>query len=129
MPPKMATDKIAFGMSRVGLRVSSPRVEEASNPANDKKPKTTPRNRAETPVPCCRLKTLQVKLLPFGAECDSSLTKTVTVTARISATVQPSTMSRTLVPPRDGRAATIRASARKPATKTSGAHDGWLGPV
>ncbi len=126
MPPKIATDRIARGMSFVGLRASSPRVADASKPANDRKPNTTPRNSAETPVPCWRLKTLHVKWLPPGAVCPRSLANTVTVTTRIRATVHTSTMSSTLVPPLAGSAATISASARNTPTKSTGDQVGWL---
>ena len=48
-------------MSRVGWVVSSPRVEAASKPANDRKPNTTPRNSGEKLVPGVGANTLSVK--------------------------------------------------------------------
>ena len=48
-------------MSRVGRLASSPRVDAASNPANDRKPNTTPRNSAEKLVPGVTWNTLKVK--------------------------------------------------------------------
>ena len=98
MPPKMAVPRMARGMSRVGRLASSPRVAAASNPAKDKKPNTTPRNRSEEWVPGATENTLQVKCSCPGAFPASSRTSTTTVTTRISATVVPSTLSSTCVP-------------------------------
>src|ERR1700759_3589615 len=67
MPPKTAVPKMARGMSRVGLVVSSPKVEAASNPAKDRKPNTTARNRGEKLVPAGGANTLSVKWCPPGA--------------------------------------------------------------
>jgi hypothetical protein len=50
-PPKIAVPRMARGMSRVGRWASSPRVAAASNPANDRKPNTTPRNTSLMGVP------------------------------------------------------------------------------
>ena len=85
-------------MSRVGRWASSPRVAAASNPANDRKPNTTPRNTSLTGVPDGTENTLSVKVCPPGAFPASSRTSTTAVTTRISATVVPSTLSSTLAP-------------------------------
>ena len=85
-------------MSRVGWVASSPRVAAASNPAKDRKPKTTARNSGEKLVPGGTVNTDSVKWWLFGAVPDSSRTSTMAVTIRISATVAPSTDSSTLVP-------------------------------
>ena len=113
-------------MSLVGLCASSPSVDDASNPANDRKPNTTPRNSAEVPTPGCGLNTLQVKCEPPGASPFSSRTNTMTVTTRISVTVHTSTMSSTLVPPRAGSAASSSASASAMPTIRIGAQAGWF---
>src|SRR5215213_2977719 len=46
-PPKMATPRIARGMSRRGSCASSPSVAAASNPAKERKPNTTEEHRRE----------------------------------------------------------------------------------
>ena len=51
-------------MSRVGRWASSPRVAAASNPANDRKPNTTPRNTSLTGVPGDTENTLSVNVCP-----------------------------------------------------------------
>src|SRR3712207_5650252 len=106
-PPKIATPKIARGMSRRGSRASSPSVAAASNPAKDRKPKTTPRNTADSSVPGATVKTSPVKPTSgdgasAGTLPDSSRTSTIALITRISATVTPSTVSSTDVPRRAG---------------------------
>ena len=113
-------------MARCGLCVSSPSVDDASNPANDRKPNTTPRNSPDGPIPGCGLNTLQVKCEPPGASPFSSRTNTTTVTMRISVTVHTSTTSSTLVPPRAGSAASTSASASAMPTTSIGAQAGWF---
>jgi len=54
IPPNTAVPRIARGMSRWGWEVSSPRVDDASNPAKDRKPNTMPRNTVDPPTPCGR---------------------------------------------------------------------------
>src|ERR1700761_5865659 len=126
MPPKIATPRIARGMSLDGLCASSPSVADASKPAKDRKPNTTPRNSADTDVPGARLNTDQVNVDPPGAEWLSSLTNTTTVTTRIRVTVQASTTSSVFVPPLAGTMASTKASSRAAATKISGAQAGGL---
>src|ERR1700722_15373732 len=126
MPPKIATPRMARGMSLLGLRASSPSVADASKPANDKNPNTTPRNRADVDAPGSGLNTDQVNVDPPGAEGDSSLASPTTGTIRISVTVHTSTISSTLVPPRAGSAASISASTSATPTDRIGAQDGWF---
>lgn len=114
-------------MSRFGSRVSSPRVAAASKPAKDRKPKTTPRNTADSSVPGATVNTLRSKVCPSGAEPDTSRTRMIAEMTRISATVTPSTVSSTLVPRRTG--ATVSSSARSSATaiRTNPAQSGGFG--
>jgi hypothetical protein len=116
-------------MSRDGCFASSPSVADASNPANDRNPNTTPRNNAEKLVPCGTVKTDSVNRDPPGAFPAPSRTNTIAVTIRIRATVVHSTMSRTFVPRRAGSAASIRASASATPISTHGAHDGGCGQM
>src|SRR5215213_4244088 len=109
-PPKMATPRIARGMSRLGSCASSPRVAAASNPAKERKPKTTPRNTADRPVPLGTVTTEKSTVLPLGAVPVISLNKMITLTMRMSATVVPSMTRRTRVPPRIFEAASANAS-------------------
>ena len=125
-PPKIAVPRMARGMSRVGRRASSPRVAAASNPANDRKPNTTPRNTSLTGVPDDTENTLSVKVCPPGAFPASSRTSTTAVTTRISATVVPSTLSSTVAPRLAGMIASHRASSSATASSTNGAQVGGL---
>ena len=111
-------------MSRVGRLASSPRVAAASNPANDRKPNTTPRNRSEELVPGATVNTLKVKVCPPGAFPASSRTSTTAVTTRISATVVPSTDSSTPAPRLAGMIASSSASTSATASSTNGAQVG-----
>src|ERR671917_2959 len=97
-PPKMATPRIARGISRRGSFVSSPSVAAASNPAKDRNPNTTPRNTAEAPVPGGIENTEKSSVLPFGAVPVASLIRMTTLTMRMSATVVPSMTRSTRVP-------------------------------
>src|SRR5215210_6915306 len=74
-PPKMATLRIARGMSRRGSCASSPSVAAASNPAKERDPKTTPRNTADAPVPLGTENTEKSRVLPLGAVPVASLMK------------------------------------------------------
>src|SRR5215204_966304 len=125
-PPKMATPRIARGMSRRGSRASSPRVAAASNPAKERNPNTTPRNTAEAPVPWGTVKTEKSRVLPFGAVPVASLTRMTTLTIRIRATVVASMTSRTLVPSRMLEAASAHTPANAIAPTTNGAQPGWF---
>ncbi len=116
-------------MSRVGRLASSPRVAAASNPANDRKPNTTPRNSAEKLVPGVTWNTLQVKCSWPGAFPASSRTSTTAVTMRISATVVPSTVSSTLVPRLAGMTASSSTSASATESRTNGAQVGGCGQI
>src|SRR3954468_15668375 len=124
-PPKMATPRIARGMSRRGSCASSPRVAAASNPAKERNPNTTPRNTAEAPVPWDTVKTEKSTVLPFGAVPVASLTRMTTLTIRNRATVVPSMTSRTLVPSRMLEAASAHTPASAIAPTTNGAQPGW----
>src|SRR5215217_4371151 len=123
-PPKMATPRIARGMSRLGSCASSPRVAAASNPAKERKPKTTPRNTAEAPVPWGTVNTEKSTVLPLGAVPVISLNKMITLTMRMSATVVPSMTRRTRVPPRIFEAARAHTPASEIAPTTNGAQPG-----
>src|SRR3954454_9369139 len=82
---------MASGIARRGLWVSSPIVDAASKPANDRKPNVRLKNSAEKPTPCGSVNTLSVKLWCCGAEPAISLTKITIATSEISVTVTPST--------------------------------------
>src|SRR5829696_9143582 len=99
----MATARIARGMSRRGSCASSPSVAAASNPAKERNPNTTPRNRADAPVPPDTATTEKSRVLPFGAVPVASRIRIMTLTMSMSATVVPSMTSSTLVPPPDVR--------------------------
>src|SRR5829696_8339548 len=99
----MATPRIARGMSRRGSCASSPSVAAASNPAKERNPNTTPRNSADVPVPPGTENTEKSKVLPFGAVPVASRIRITTLTMRMSATVVPSIIMSTLVPPPDVR--------------------------
>src|SRR5919112_837999 len=124
-PPKMATPRIARGMSRRGSCASSPRVAAASNPAKDRNPNTTPRNTAERPVPPGTENAEKSRVLPFGAVPVASLTRMTTLTIRIRATVVASMISSTLVPSRMFEAASAHTPAKATALTAYGAHPGW----
>src|SRR5215212_4478601 len=124
-PPKMATPRIARGMTRRGSRASSPSVAAASNPAKERNPKTTPRKTAEAPVPWGTVKTEKSRVFPFGAVPVASLTKIMTLTIRITATVVASMTSSTLVPSRMFEAASAHTPAKASAPTAYGAHSGW----
>src|SRR5215203_4597625 len=119
-PPKMATPRIARGMSRLGSCASSPRVAAASNPAKERKPKTTPRNTAESPLLLGTATTEKSMVLPLGAVPVISLNKMITLTMRMSATVVPSMTKRTRVPPRMFEAASAHTPASEIAPTTNG---------
>jgi len=89
-------------MSRRGCLASSPSVAAASNPANDRKPNTTPRNSALVSVPGWTANGVNVTPLPPGALPPASLARMITETTRMSRTVSPSTVSRNRVPRRTG---------------------------
>src|SRR5215212_4465226 len=125
-PPKMATPRIARGMSRRGSCASSPRVAAASKPAKERKPKTTPRNTAERPVPPGTVNTEKSRVLPLGAVPVASLTRMTTLTIRIRATVVASMTKRTLVPSRMLEAASAHTPANAIAPTTNGAQPGWF---
>src|SRR5215213_4934633 len=125
-PPKMATPRIARGMSRRGSRASSPRVAAASNPAKERNPNTTPRKTAEAPVPWGTVKTEKSKVLPLGAVPVASLTRMTTLTIRIRAIVVPSITNRTLVPSLMFEAASAHTPANAIAPTTNGAQPGWF---
>src|SRR5215217_74807 len=125
-PPKMATPRIARGMSLRGSRASSPSVAAASNPAKERNPKTTPRKTAEVPVPWGTVKTEKSRVFPFGAVPVASLTRMTTLTIRIRATVVASMTSRTLVPSRMLEAASAHTPANAIAPTTNGAQPGWF---
>src|SRR5215204_1623965 len=124
-PPKIATPRIARGMSRRGSRASSPSVAAASNPAKERNPKTTPRKTAEAPVPWGTVKTEKSRVFPFGAVPVASLTKIMTLTIRIRATVVASMTSSTLVPSRMFEAASAHTPAKATTPTAYGAHSGW----
>ncbi len=126
-PPKRVVPRIARGMSRFGLSDSSPRVDAASKPAKDRKPKTTPRNSADGAVPGGTEKTDMVNRCPAGALPISSRTSTTAVMVRISATVAPSTVSSTLVPRRTEAMVSQQASSRTTAVRMNGASVGGCG--
>jgi hypothetical protein len=125
-PPKMATPRIARGMSRRGSCASSPSVAAASNPAKERNPNTTPRNTAERPVPPGTENTEKSSVLPLGAVPVASRIRMITLTMRMSATVVPSISSRTLVPSLMFEAASAHTPARAIAPTTNGAHPGWF---
>src|SRR5919107_6351804 len=124
-PPKTATPRTARGMSRRGSCASSPRVAAASKPAKERKPKTTPRNTAERPVPWGTVKTEKSKVFPFGAVPVASLTRMTTLNIRIRATVVASMTSRTLVPSLMFEAASAHTPTNAIAPTTNGAQPGW----
>src|ERR1019366_7990454 len=93
---------MARGMSRLGCLVSSPRVDAASKPAKDRKPKTTPRKTVDSGVPEGRLNTDQATPSPCGALWPASLPNTIAITMTIKATVMASAASSSRVPPRAG---------------------------
>jgi hypothetical protein len=113
-------------MSRRGVRASSPRVAAASNPANESSPKMMPRKSVETSVPGSTVNTERVKVAPFGAFPASSRTRTTTAMTRISATVTPSTLSRTPPARRAGTTANRRARSRATAPTRNPAQSGWF---
>src|SRR5215211_204812 len=121
----MATARIARGMSRRGSCASSPSVAAASNPAKERNPNTTPRNRADAPVPPGTVNTEKSRVLPFGAVPVASRIRIMTLTMSMSATVVPSMTSSTLVPPLMFEAASAHTPARATAPTTYGAHPGW----
>ena len=104
-------------------------MDAASNPANDRKPNTTPRKTAEKLVPGVTWNTLQVKCSWPGAFPARSRTSTTTVTMRISPTVVPSTVSSTLAPRLAGMTASSSASTSATTSRTNGAHDGGFGQM
>src|SRR5215207_2522850 len=124
-PPKMATPRIARGMSRRGSCASSPSVAAASKPAKERKPKTTPRNTAERPVPPGTVNTEKSTVLPLGAVPVISLNRMITLTTRMSATVVPSITRSTLVPPLMFEEASAHTPASAIAPTTNGAQPGW----
>ncbi len=115
-------------MSRRGSCASSPIVAAASNPAKERNPNTTPRNTADVPVPAGIENTEKSSVLPLGAVPVASLTRMMTLTMRMSATVVPSITSSTLVPPRMFEAASAHTPARAIAPTTNGAHSGLVRP-
>ena len=126
MPPKIATARIARGMSlRRVVRLLAERSgrleprerQEAEHHAEEQRRQRGARREAEH---------RPGEVEPPGAVCESSLTNTTTVTMRISATVHTSTTSSTLVPPRAGSAASSSASARATPTNSTGDQDGWF---
>src|SRR5215204_4410193 len=123
-PPKMATPRIARGMSRRGSCASSPSVAAASNPAKERNPKTTPRKTAEAPVPWDTVKTEKSRVFPFGAVPVASLTRMMTI--RIRPTVVASMTSSTLVPSRMFEAASAHTPTKATTPTAYGAHSGWL---
>src|SRR5919112_4570084 len=124
-PPKIATPRIARGMSRRGSRASSPSVAAASNPAKDRNPNTTPRKTADVPVPAGIVNTEKSRVLPFGAVPVASRIRITTLTISMSATVVASMTRSTLVPPRIFEAASAHTPARATAPTRNGAHPGW----
>src|SRR5215212_12141287 len=125
-PPKMATPRIARGMSRRGSCASSPSVAAASNPAKERNPYTTPRNNADVPVPIGIENTEKSRPLPFGAVPVVSLMRMMTLTMRMSATVVPSMTSSTLVPSRMFEAASAHTPPRAMEPTRNGAQAGWF---
>ena len=116
---------MARGMSRRGLRASSPSVAAASNPANDNSPKTMPRNSVDTSVPGSGENTLRVKVAPFGAFPLTIRSRTTTAMTRMRATVAPSTLSRTAPARRAGTIARVRARSRAMPPMRKPAQSGW----
>src|SRR5215210_6710879 len=125
-PPKMATPRIARGMSRRGSCASSPSVAAASKPAKERNPNTTPRNTADVPVPAGTENTEKSRVLPFGAVPVASLIRMMTLTMRMSATVVPSMPRSTRVPSRMFAAASAHTPARAMAPTRNGAQLGWF---
>src|SRR5215218_162599 len=125
-PPKMATPRIARGMSRRGSCAFSPSVAAASNPAEEMNPNTTPKNTADVPVPLGTENTEKSRVLPFGAVPAASLMRMMTLTIRMSATVVPSITRSTRVPSRMFEAASAHTPARAMAPTTNGAQPGWF---
>ena len=111
-------------MSRRGLRASSPRVADASNPANDRNANTTPRKTAEVSLPGSIEKTLRSKVWPPGAVPPISRTATTIVTITMSATVVASAISRKRVPPFAGCVARNQTSASTIAPIGNPSHSG-----
>ena len=87
MPPKIAVPSIARGISLRGFFASSPKVAAASKPANERKPKTTPRNTVDPPVPFGIEKTDQSTPSPPGAVPPMSLERTMNAVIRMRTTV------------------------------------------
>src|SRR5215207_3619590 len=125
-PPKIATPRIARGMSRRGSCASSPGVAAASNPAKERNPNTTPRKSADVPVPPGTENTEKSRVLPFGAVPVASLIRMTTLTMRMSATVVASMTRRTRVPSRMFAAASAHTPARAMAPTRNGAQPGWF---
>ena len=125
-PPKIATPRIARGMSRRGFFASSPSVAAASNPANDRNPNTTPRNRMEGDTPDGTVNMFNVKLVLVGAVPAITLISTTAQTIRISATVVPSTYSRNRVAWRMGRSARPSTPSKRIPPTRNPAQSGWL---
>jgi hypothetical protein len=125
-PPKMATPRIARGMSRRGSCASSPSVAAASNPAKERNPNTTPRNTADVPVPAGTENTEKSRVLPLGAVPEASLIRMMTLTMRMRATVVPSMTRSTRVPSRMFEAASAHTPASAMAPTRNGAHSGWF---
>ena len=114
-------------MSRRGFFASSPSVAAASNPANDRNPNTTPRNRIDGDTPAGTVNMFErERWCASGAVPAITLIRTTAHTIRISATVVPSTNSRNRVAWRMGRSASASTpSSRIPPTRNP-AQSGWL---
>ena len=82
--------RIARGISRRGLSVSSPSAAAPSNPANDRKPNTAALATAESEVPLGSLNASSVIDWPCGADPPISLTTITTIRITISVTEMPS---------------------------------------
>ena len=128
-PPKITVPIIARGTSRRGFLVSSPRVAAPSNPANDRNPKTTPRNTFGTSEPAAMVNTDRSKLWPPGALPASSRVSTAAATIRISSTVSPSTTSMNRVPPCAERVAKNHTMAKVTKANRNGVQSGALGQI
>ena len=111
MPATTTAVKIARGMLRAGLSVSSPSEAAPSKPPKDRKPKTAAMATVENGMPPGGEKTSSVKSWSLGAEPPRTFAKITTISTRISSTEIPSM-------PSSERVATRMSPKARIATKT-----------
>ena len=111
MPATTTAVKIARGMLRVGLSVSSPSEAAPSNPPKDRKPKTAAIATVENGMPPGGEKTSSVKSWSLGAEPPRTFARITTISTMISSTESPSM-------PSSERVATRMSPKARSATNT-----------